>query len=45
MQLVVIRMYIRGVAQIRNRVDCTKRERIHEAYMHQSMGGRQHASH
>ncbi len=34
MQLVVIRTYIRGAAQIGDRVDCVKRERIHEAYMH-----------
>ncbi len=35
MQLVVIRMYIRGAAQIGDRVDCAKRERIHEAYTYQ----------
>ncbi len=30
-----VHMYIRGAAQIGDRVDCTKRERIYEAYMHQ----------
>ncbi len=27
-------MYIRGAAWIGDRVDCTKRERIHETYMY-----------
>ncbi len=29
MQLVVIRMYTRGAAQIGDCIDCAKRERIH----------------
>ncbi len=28
-------MYLRGAAHIVDRIDCTERERIREAYMHQ----------